>query len=204
MRVLVACERSQRVCSAMRSLGHEAYSCDTQPCHEQSKWHLQCNCLDVLDKDWDLIVAFPPCTHLSAAGAMYWPQKQALQKEAIDLVMAIATCNCPRIAIENPVGILSSVWRKPDQIIQPYMFGDRFTKRTCLWLKGLPPLTPTNMVEPEAYWCSSSYRSGPRKDGTRKKNPLRNANPYGRTSQRDITFPGIAKAMAAQWPLPRP
>lgn len=199
MKVLVACERSQRVCSALRELGHEAYSCDTEDGHLNPAWHIKGDCLEVLDDDWDLIIAFPPCTHLSAAGARYWPEKQVVQQEAIRFVLAIAHSKCQRIAIENPVGILSTVWRKPDQIIQPFMFGDKYMKKTCLWLKGLPPLEPVAVVEPTAYWCSSSYRGGPRKDGTRKINTLTNANPYGRTSQRDLTFPGIAAAMATQW-----
>ena len=202
MRILVACERSQRVCAELRALGHEAWSCDVAPTQGDAQWHLRCDCREVLERGWDMIIAFPPCTHLSAAGARYWSQKQDVQREAIDFVRAIADCSCPRVAIENPVGVLSTAWRKPDQLIQPWQFGDAYVKKTCLWLKGLPTLKPTNVVEPVAYWCSSSYRGGPRKDGSRRVNPLHNANPYGGrtpTTQRDITFPGIAHAMATQW-----
>ena len=206
MRILVACERSQRLTMELRRLGHEAFSCDTAPAMRKDHldWHIQGDCIEQLGngQQWGMIVAFPPCTHLSAAGAQYWPQKQAEQAAAIEFVKAIANANCPRIAIENPVGVLSTAMRKPDQIIQPWQFGEAFTKRTCLWLKGLPLLTPTNVVEPTAFWCSSSYRGGKRKDGTRRKNPLKNANPYGGKGpdrKRCLTFAGIAKAMAEQW-----
>ena len=117
MRVLVACERSQRVCAAFRALGHEAYSCDVEPTHGDPEWHIQGDCLPVVQQpDWDLIVAFPPCTHLAASGAQYWPQKAEVQREAIAFVRAIYDAPCPRVAIENPVGVLSTRWRKPDQI----------------------------------------------------------------------------------------
>jgi hypothetical protein len=194
------------VCTELRRAGHEAYSCDVLPCSGgHPEWHMQRDCVDVLDAGWDMIIAFPPCTHLCASGAMYWKQKRTdgRQQAAIDFVGRIASSDCPRIAIENPVGVLSAVWRKPDQIIQPWQFGDPFTKKTCLWLKGLLPLRATDVVEPTHMWCNSSSRTGPRKDGSRPKSSLKRANPWisGSTAalRHSKTFPGIAAAMASQW-----
>lgn len=199
MRVLVACERSQRVCKEFRLLGHEAFSCDVQEGEIEPLWHFHCDCADVLNLKWDMIIAFPPCKYLSVAGAQYWNERREEQEDAIRFVRKIYDCSCPKIAIENPVGVLSTKWRKPDQIIHPYMFGEPYTKRTCLWLKGLPPLEKTKVVTPTGYWCSSSYRGGLKKDGTRNKNPLKNLHPFGKTKDRDVTFQGIAFAMANQW-----
>lgn len=203
MKVLVACEESQAVTIELRKLGHEAYSCDIIECSGgHPEWHIQNNCLDVINREnWDMIIAFPPCTHLSAAGAPSWKQKQkdGRQQAAIDFVMDIVNADCDLIAIENPTGKLNTSWRKPDQIIHPYQFGDPFKKRTCLWLKGLDKLEFTDVVEPVAHWCSNSTRGGKLKDGTRKKSDLPIRKAWDGAKERSKTFPGIAKAMAMQW-----
>lgn len=150
MKILVACEESQAVTIELRRLGHEAYSCDIEPCSGgHPEWHLQVDALELLKMKWDMILAFPPCTHLAVSGARYFEQKRkdGRQQAAIDFFMRFANADCPKIAIENPVGIMSTVWKKPDQIIQPWQFGHGETKKTCLWLKGLPPLIPTEIVE---------------------------------------------------------
>lgn len=142
MRILVACEESQAVTIELRRLGHEAYSCDLQDCSGgHPEWHIKGDALELLKMKWDMLIAFPPCTHLADSGARHFAKKQAdgRQQEAIDFFMKFANADCPKIAIENPVGIMSSKYRKPNQIIQPYMFGDRARKSTCLWTKGLPP-----------------------------------------------------------------
>ena len=150
MKILVACEESQAVTKELRKLGHEAYSCDLLPCSGgHPEWHLQQDVIPLLKEKWDMIIAFPPCTHLAVSGARYFEQKRkdGRQQQGIDFFMKFVNADCPRIAIENPIGIMSSIYRKPDQIIQPWMFGDKFTKSTCIWLKGLPKLEPTNIVE---------------------------------------------------------
>lgn len=184
MRVLVACEESQEVCKAFRALGHEAYSCDIEPCSgEKPQWHLQCDALELLKMQWDMILAFPPCTDLSVSGARWFSEKRSdgRQQRSIDFFMQFANADCPRIAIENPVGIMSTVWRKPDQIIQPWMFGHGETKKTCLWLKGLPTLKPTNIVDGRE---QRVWKMPPSPD---------------RAKLRSKTYPGIARAMAEQW-----
>lgn len=184
VRVLIACEESQAVCIEMRRLGHEAYSCDLQPCSGgHPEWHLQCDALELLKMRWDLIVAHPPCTDLSSSGARWFPEKRAngRQQKSIEFFMMFANAECPRIAIENPIGIMSSIYRKPDQIIQPWQFGHGETKATCLWLKGLDTLTPTNIV------------------GGREHRVWRMAPGPDRAKERSKTFPGIARAMAEQW-----
>jgi len=202
MKILVACEESQAVTIELRKLGHEAFSCDLL---DQSgghpEWHILDDVLNWLGEGWDMILAFPPCTHLSSAGAPSWKQKQkdGRQQKALDFVYKIRDANCEKIAIENPVGKLGTDWRKADQIINPYQFGDPFKKRTCLWLKGLPILTPTNMVEPEYHYTSNSTRGGLLKDGARKKSKLPIFKAWGKPKKRSKTFPGIAKAMANQW-----
>jgi hypothetical protein len=201
-RVLIACEESQAVTIAMRKKGIEAYSCDILPCSGgHPEWHIKCNVLDIIHENWDMIIAFPPCTDLSAAGAQYWKQKQedGRQKKAIDFVYAIRDADCSYIAIENPTGILNTLWRKPDQIINPFQFGDPFKKRTCLWLKGLPLLQPTNIVDPKYHYTSNSTRGGKLKDGTRKKSSLPIFKAWDSSKERSKTFSGIAKAMATQW-----
>ncbi len=197
MKVLLACEESQAVTQEFRSLGHEAYSCDLyETSGNNPEWHIQGDVIPLLKQDWDLIIAFPPCTHLASSGAAWFAAKKAdgRQQQGIDFFMAIANANCLKIAIENPVGIMSSQWRKPNQIIQPWQFGDSFNKRTCLWLKGLPKLVPTNIVEPGE---SVTFASG-------VKMPKWYADawalkPEERSKARSKTFPGIAKAMAMQW-----
>ena len=184
MKILVACEESQAVTIELRRLGHEAYSCDIKPCSGgHPEWHLQVDALELLKMRWDMILAFPPCTHLAVSGAKYFAEKQAdgRQQAAIDFFLRFANADCPKIAIENPVGIMSSAWRKPDQIIQPWQFGHGETKKTCLWLKGLPPLIPTNIV------------SG------REQRIWRMAPSADRAKMRSKTFPGIARAMAEQF-----
>lgn len=142
MRILVACEESQAVTIEMRRLGHEAYSCDIQDCSGgHPEWHIKGDALELLKMKWDMLIAFPPCTHLAVSGARHFAKKQAdgRQQEAIDFFMRFVNADCPRIAVENPIGIMSNKYRKPNQIIQPYMFGDHARKSTCLWTKGLPP-----------------------------------------------------------------
>lgn len=191
MRVLIACEYSGRVRQAFRELGHDAWSCDVLPAEDGSEFHLQLDVLNVIRstlhwsdlRPWDLMVAHPPCTHLSVSGARHFEAKRAAgrQQEAIDFFLALARAPIPRIAIENPVCIISSVWRKPDQVIQPWQFGHGETKATCLWLKGLPHLVPTKIVfgrEPRVHLMSP----GP-----------------DRWKERSRTYEGIASAMAAQW-----
>jgi hypothetical protein len=200
VKILVACEESQKVAIAMRDRGHEAYSCDLQECSGgHPEWHIQEDVIPLLKKRWDMIIAFPPCTHLASSGAMYWGEKQAdgRQQKAINFFLSFVTAPCEKIAIENPSGIISTVYRKPDQIIQPYHFGDPYMKRTCLWLKGLPHLRPTNVVKPLAHWCSSSYRGGLRKDGSRKICDMPSL--HRDSKKRSKTFSGVAEAMADQW-----
>ena len=150
MRVLVACEESQAVTKELRRLGHEAYSCDIQPCSGgHPEWHLQVDALELLKLKWDMIIAHPPCTHLCSSGARWFTEGKkpwSLQEEAAEFFMMFANADCPRIAIENPIGVMSTKFRKPDQIIQPWQFGHGETKATCLWLKGLPKLVPTEIV----------------------------------------------------------
>lgn len=192
MKVLVACEESQAVTIELRRLGHEAYSCDIQPCSGgHPEWHLQVDALELLKMRWDMIIAHPPCTHLAVSGARHFKEKQkdGRQQQAIEFFMAFVSSECDRIAVENPVSIMSTVYRKPDQIIQPWMFGHPEKKSTCLWLKGLDPLKPTNDVHEE-------MMSLPVKERER----IHYLPPSSdRARIRSKTFPGIAKAMAEQW-----
>lgn len=184
MKILVACEESQAVTIELRRLGHETYSCDIEPCSGgHPEWHLQVDALELLKMKWNMILAFPPCTHLAVSGARYFEQKRkdGRQQAAIDFFMRFANADCPKIAIENPVGIMSTVWKKPDQIIQPWQFGHGETKKTCLWLKGLPPLISTEIVEGRE---QRIWKMPPSED---------------RAKNRAKTFPGIARAMAEQW-----
>ena len=212
MRVLVACEESQEVCKAFRALGHEAYSCDIQDCSGgHPEWHIQGDVLPLINGDcsfttvgggmhtivgkWDLLIAHPPCTDLAVSGARWFPEKQKdfRQQKACVFFMQMILANAERVAVENPVGIMSSCYRLPDQIIQPYQFGNPSKKTTCLWLRNLPKLIPTEIVTPELveYKCSNGktvrfsadYGSGGGEHGKR----------------RSKTYPGIAKAMAEQW-----
>ena len=204
MKVLVACEESQAVCKEFRKLGHEAYSCDIVPCSGgHPEWHLQQDVLPLLKEKWDMIIAFPPCTYLTVTGNRWFNidrygekaiQRHKDRKEAIDFFMAFANADCERIAIENPVGIMSSEWRKPNQIINPWQFGDAFEKKTCLWLKGLPELTPTNIVETPPRKKFDSGKSMPSWYAEAWHLPKEE-----RAKLRSKTFPGIARAMAEQW-----
>lgn len=204
MKVLIACEESQRVCIAFREKGHEAYSCDIEPCSGgHPEWHIQDDVLKHLDEDWDLIIAHPPCTYLTVTGNRWFNiekygkkaiERCKLREEAIKFFLLIANAKCDKIAIENPVGIISSVWRRPDQIIQPYEYGHRITKRTCLWLKNLPKLKPTNIVEPEYVICADGKRYSKVHVQT-----FSIQDPKERARERSKTFEGIAKAMAEQW-----
>lgn len=204
MKVLVACEESQAVCNEFRKLGHEAYSCDIVPCSGgHPEWHLQQDVLPLLKEKWDMIIAFPPCTYLTVTGNRWFNidrygekaiQRHKDRKEAIDFFMAFANADCERIAIENPVGIMSSEWRKPNQIINPWQFGDAFEKKTCLWLKGLPELTPTNIVEIPPRKKFDSGKSMPSWYAEAWHLPKEE-----RAKLRSKTFPGIARAMAEQW-----
>lgn len=184
MKILVACEESQAVTIELRKLGHEAYSCDIIECSGgYPEWHLQQDVTPLLKEPWDMIIAFPPCTHLAVSGARHFEQKRkdGRQQQGIDFFMMFADVDCPRVAIENPIGIMSTIWRKPDQIIQPWWFGHGETKATCLWLKGLPRLVPTDIVDGRE---QRVWKMPPSED---------------RAKLRSKTFPGIAKAMAEQW-----
>ena len=218
MRILVACEESQRVTIALRERGHEAYSCDIVPCSGgHPEWHLQQDVTPLIKEKWDMIIAFPPCTHLAVSGARHFEKKRAdgRQRKAIEFFAQFLMADCPRIAIENPIGIISGSYipkwfpdlaekfnlpKKPTQIIHPWQFGDKAEKSTCLWLKGLPELTPTNIVEKDEFkeWIA--------KDGTKKRQPkwiydalVNSKTAAERATIRSKTFPGIAEAMADQW-----
>lgn len=202
IKVLIACEESQEVCKAFRARGFEAYSCDLLPCSGgHPEWHIRGDVTEILKQQWYLIIAFPPCTDLTAAGAPSWKAKQAdgRQQKSIDFVLQIYNTDCQFIAIENPTGKLNTSWRKPDQIINPFQFGDPYKKRTCLWLKGLPELVPTKIVSPEFHYTSNSTRGGLLKNGTRKKSELPIRKAWDNSKERSKSFPGISKAMAQQW-----
>ena len=199
MKVLLACEESQAVTREFRALGHEAYSCDLYDTSgENPEWHIKGDVIPLRNQGWDLIIAFPPCTHLASSGAAWFEAKRAdgRQRAAIDFFMALAASDCSKIAIENPVGIMSTEWRKPDQIINPFQFGDPYSKRTCLWLKGLPKLVPTNIVDPGEHIVYESGCKMPKWYAD-----AWNLKPEERAKVRSKTFPGIAKAMAEQWGL---
>ena len=197
MRVLLACEESQAVTKEFRDKGHDAYSCDILPSSGSlSEYHLQQDVVPLLKQEWDLIIAFPPCTHLASSGAAWFEQKRkdGRQQEGIDFFMLFTNLDAPKVVIENPVGIMSKIYRKPDQIIQPWWFGDPFEKRTCLWLKGVEPLVATNEVTPAPRSEYASGRTMPTWYADAWKLP-----PAERSKARSKTFPGIAKAMAEQW-----
>ena len=182
MRVLIACEFSGTVRDAFARRGHDAWSCDLLPT-ERPGQHIQGDVLAVLQDGWELMIAHPPCTHLAVSGARHFAAKKAsgVQDEALEFVRRLLNANIPRIALENPVSIISTRIRKPDQIIQPWQFGEPFQKATCLWLKNLPKLTPTKIMDirEQAVW-----RMAPSKD---------------RWKKRSITYQGIADAIAEQW-----
>lgn len=180
MRVLVACEYSGAVRDAFLARGHDAMSCDLLPTDVPGP-HYCGDVKDILDDKWDMMIAFPPCTHLSASGARWWKDKVVEQAEALDFVRLLLDAPIEKIALENPVGKISSAIRKPDQIIQPWQYGHGETKATCLWLKNLPPLVPTNIVDGRE---ARVHRMPPSAD---------------RWKLRSTTYQGIAGAMAAQW-----
>lgn len=196
MKILVACEESQVVTKAFRDIGHEAYSCDIiETSGNNPEWHLQINVLDMIAcQSWDMMIAFPPCTHLCVSGARWFKDKKREQPQAIDFFMTLVNAPIQKIAIENPIGIMSTYYRKPDQIIQPWQFGHSATKATCLWLKNLPKLTPTNIVEKGEQIKFKSGRSMPKWYADAFKLP-----PKERAKIRSKTFKGIADAMAHQW-----
>lgn len=182
MRVLIACEFSGIVRDAFTAQGHDAWSCDLLPTERKGQ-HYQADVLNVLDRNWDLMIAHPPCTHLAVSGARWFPAKLASgeQQDALDFVRLLLAAPIQHIALENPIGIISSKIRKPDQIIQPWQFGHGQTKATCLWLKNLPPLEPTRNVQGRAPVVHHAS-PGP-----------------NRWKERSRTLPGIARAMAKQW-----
>lgn len=190
MKILIACEFSQIVCKAFRKKGHEAYSCDIIPCEGgHPDWHIQDDVLKHLDDGWDMMIAHPDCTHLAVSGARYFVQKikDGRQQKSIDFFMAFTSTHIHKVAIENPVGIMSTRYCKPNQIIQPWMFGDDASKKTCLWLTNLPLLKPTNIIFKNRYknqTPSGQNKLGPSSD---------------RAKLRAITYQGVAQAMADQW-----
>jgi hypothetical protein len=190
MKVLVACEYSGTVRDAFAALGHDALSCDLLPSETPGK-HYQGDVRDIIDEGWDLMIAHPPCTHLAVSGARWFHQKQTEQAEALDFVRLLLDAPILKIALENPISIISTYIRKPDQIIQPYMFGHNATKATCLWLKNLPYLVPTNIVDKGPRHITKGGRSLPE---------WYNLPPSpDRWKKRSATFSGIAEAMATQW-----
>lgn len=233
MKILVACEESQAVTIELRKLGHEAYSCDIEPCSGgHPEWHIQGDVIPLLNGNcsfncqsghvsesgkivsilgkWDMIIAFPPCTYLTNAGTRHFSRRinpeekvlarEKLRKEAFDFFMLFANAECDKIAIENPVGWVNRMYRKPNQIIHPYYFGDNAKKRTCLWLKGLPELKPTDLLpEPEPeYICQGDLCKG-KKISWCEGIKGTTGGQKGRAKARSKTFSGIAKAMAQQW-----
>lgn len=184
MRILVACEESQRVTTELRKRGHEAYSCDILPTSgNHPEWHLQQDVLEVIKQEWNMMIAFPPCTHLAASGARWFAEKRrdGRQQQGVNFFMHLVKAPIHKIAIENPVGIMSTIYRKPDQIVQPWQFGHGETKATCFWLKNLPKLKATKIVE-----------------GREQRIWLMPPGPE-RAKERSKTYTGIAKAMAEQW-----
>ena len=193
MKVLVACEFSGVVRRAFRDRGHDAWSCDLLPSEDSSEYHYQGDVFGIIDRNWDMMIAHPPCTHLCVSGARWFKDKQEEQKEAINFFLSLAECGISRVCIENPVGIMSSVYRKPDQIIQPYEFGHVEAKKTCLWLQNLPKLIPTKIVEPEY----TTFKSGKRMATWYSQ--AASLPKHERMKVRSKTFQGIADAMADQW-----
>lgn len=220
MKVLVACEESQAVTKELRKLGHEAYSCDIIDCSgDHPEWHIKQDVLPLLNGfcefnttdgeyhmvfgQWDMVIAFPPCTYLTVTGNRWFDverygekaiQRHKDREAAAEFFIRFANADCPRIAIENPIGYMSTAYKKPTQIIHPYMFGDPARKATCLWLKGLKPLEPTNIVEPVII----KYKNGKGTDNPWHMDTMKLPTAE-RAKARSKTFPGIAKAMAEQW-----
>jgi hypothetical protein len=216
MRILIACEESQAVCKEFRMLGHEAFSCDILPqTGGHPEWHIQRDVFEVINEGWDMMIAFPPCTYLSVSGAQWYyhpedkelpiearrphpkyPNRSNDRKYAAEFFIKLYNSDIPKVCIENPVGVMSNLFRKPDQIVQPWMFGDEATKTTCLWLKNLPSLMPTEIVGKGERTVFQSGKSHPKwyADALAKAK-----TPEERRNLRSKTFLGIAKAMATQW-----
>lgn len=191
-KVLIACEKSQAVTKAFRDRGFEAYSCDVQETTGNTDWHILGDVTEVLDGDWDLIIAHPPCTHLSVSGARWFTEGRkpwSLQEDATAFFMKCVNAKAKFIAVENPISVMSTKYRKPDQIIQPWQFGHPESKATCLWLKGLPKLVPTNILEKTGKYWDNQTPSGQNNLGPSKD----------RAEIRAKTYTGIAEAMAEQW-----
>ena len=204
MRILLACEESQAVCQEFRKLGHDAYSCDILDCTGPNpEWHIKGDVLEIIKESWDMMIAFPPCTHLAVSGARHFGEKKkdGRQKAGIDFFMEMINAPISKIAVENPVGIMSTIYRKPDQIIHPYYFGDSYSKSTCLWLKGLPKLKHVrkedSLLFPEEVSHVDKGEFVTFSSGKRMAKWYNNASGNGHI--RSKTFPGIAKAMAEQW-----
>ena len=225
MKVLIACEESQRVCTAFRKRGHHAFSCDIYPCRftDHPEWHIMCDVFEIIDgytnfytqdgeihdevaaSVWDLIIAHPPCTYLTVTGNRWFNEqrygsaakrRKENRKEAVEFFMRFTKVKCGAMVIENPVGCMSTIYRKPDQIIQPYQFGDPYRKTTCLWFIGdIKPLKPTNIVEPKIYY----YKAANGKIKSDSKWRMTGFKSCNRAEVRSKTFPGIANAMAEQW-----
>lgn len=217
MKILIGCEESQTITLAFRKLGIEAYSCDLLPCSGgHPEWHFQDDIFNVIKSDkWDMMIAHPPCTYLTSSGVQWlshpddknlpfedrrphpkYPNRRQDMLDSVEFVKALYNCDIEKVAIENPIGVLSTRWRKPDQIIQPYMFGDEATKSTCLWLKNLPQLTPTKIVGKGEYVTYSSGKKMPKWYADALTNAKTDAE---RRTLRSKTFQGIADAIADQW-----
>ena len=181
MRVLIGCEESGTIRDAFRAAGHDAYSCDLQPSRTNPQWHIQGDLLNVLNEGWELAIFHPPCTHLAVSGARWFREKQQEQRDALHFVRALMQSPIDHWAIENPVSVISTAIRPPDQVIQPWQYGHGETKATCLWLKNLPLLTPTNTVA-----------------GRQPRIHMMPPRP-NRARERSKTYQGIAEAMAEQW-----
>lgn len=193
MKILAACEFSAVVRDAFRAKGHDAWSCDLLPCDRDPQWHIQDDVLKHLDDGWDMMIAFPPCTHLCVSGAKHFEakRKDGRQQQGIDFFMALANARIAKISLENPIGIMSRIWRKPDQIIQPWEHGHEATKTTCLWLKNLPLLKPSKIVGKGNRHVTKGGNSLPE---------WYNLPPSPeRSNIRSKTFQGIGDAMAEQW-----
>lgn len=221
MNILIACEESQRICIEFRALGHRAFSCDLYECSGgHPEWHIQGDCLPLLngncsfttmdgaehhvDGKWDIMICHPPCTFLTNCANRWYNEekygdsarkRKADREEAIKFFMEFVNADCDRVCIENPVGIMSTRYKKPTQIIQPYMFGDPERKTTCLWIRGLKPLQPTNVVEPNL----SKYGTTGKTDSAWHMKFDMNLPKEERSRNRSKTYPGIAKAIAEQW-----
>ena len=204
LKILVACEESQAVTIELRKLGHEAYSNDIIQCSGgHPEWHIQKSTLDIMNDGWDMIIAFPPCTYLTVTGNRWFNieryGEKAIQRHkdrewAVDFFKAIYNSDCEKVAIENPVGVMSTLFKKPNQIVNPFQFGDAFEKKTCLWLKGLDKLEYTDVVTPPKRTEFASGKTMPSWYADAWRLPKEE-----RAKLRSKTFPGIAKAMAEQW-----